>query len=57
MSKNDKINKEIINNGKILDELLKDVKNMNKDAETSIEDTEAFIKQTEEKMKALGIKF
>ena len=57
MPNNDKINNELINNGKILDELLKDVKNMNNDAGTSIKDTEDFIKETEAKMKALGIKF
>ncbi len=57
MPNNDKINNELINNGKILDELLKDVKNMNMDADASIKDTEAFIKETETKMKAIGIKF
>ena len=53
----DKLDRAIINNEKNLNDLLKQVQKMNKDADTSINETEAFIKNTEAKMRKLGIKF
>lgn len=53
----DKLDRAIINNEKKLNELLKKVKKLNKDADASIENTDTFIKETERKMKSLGIKF
>lgn len=51
------IEKKLKKNEKKVNDLLKQVKKMNKDASASIDETDNFIKDTEAKMRKLGIKF